>query len=172
MLRIARMRAELAAELHFNPSSSRPVLTYSWDHHARTMLPDEVEMSKIGATLSARMVRLASRGYGTDMAVRRALDRLESWCARRHVKPREPLHDERGYICPRLATFLVAFCNGAGEHGMEEAWLPEHRNHWYRRLIRHVAVDEELEYEEAAEFLSGALLQMESWMAEWQAGAA
>lgn len=170
LLRIARLRAELQAERHFAPSSSRPVLNYSWDDRERMMVPDEIDVSQIGATLSSRMNRVLARSYGSDMGVQRALQRVEPWCARKHAKAGEPLHHERGYICPRIARYVLL--TGYGEQGIEEAWHPELRDHWYRRLIIKAADDEQLEYDECAQFLSAALMAMEKWTDEWQAGAA
>lgn len=172
MLNIARIRADWAAERQFPPSSSRPVLTYEYDAHERVMVPDTVDVSRIGKTLSGKMQRVLQRSYGSDMPVQRALSRLEAWCYRRHVRPREPLHEERGFICSRLTFKVVTFSNGTGEHGTEEAWLPELRSNWYRRIIRSAAFDEELDYDEAAEFIAGGLVQMQQWMDEWAAHAA
>src|ERR1044072_666855 len=109
LMRIARVRADYARELYFAPSSSKPVLTYSWDDHERMMVPDEIDVSQVGATLSAKMQRVLQRSYGADMGVQRALDHLEGWCHRRHVKPREPLHEDRGFICPRITRFVVTY---------------------------------------------------------------
>jgi hypothetical protein len=129
-------------------------------------------VSKIGKTLSGKMQRVLQQSYGSDMPVQRALRRLEAWCYRRHVKPREPLHDERGFICSRLTAKVVTYCNGTGEHGIEEAWMPELRSNWYRRIIRSAAFDEDLDYEEAEDFIAGGLVQMQQWMDEWAAHAA
>jgi hypothetical protein len=176
MLRIARTRADWAAERQFAPSSSRPVLTYEWDERERVMVPDEVDVSRIGKTLSGKMQRVLQRSFGQDMPVQRSILDLWGWCKVRHVKPDrgtpEPLHHERGLICPRLIVEVVAYCNGTGEHGIEEAWLPELRSNYYRRLIRRAAILEDLEYEEARDFIAGALLRMDSKMTIWAAGAA
>ena len=172
MVRIANARADWAAERQFAPSSSRPVLTYEWDAHEKVMVPDEVDVSRIGKTLSGKMQRVLQRSFGQDMPVQRALKRLEPWCHRRHIQPREPLHDDRGFLCPRLVIRVVTYCNGTGEHGIEESWLPELRSNWYRRIIRASAMDEDLAYDEAADFIAGGLVQMQSWMDEWAAHAA
>lgn len=169
---IAAARAEWAAELDFAPSSSRPVLTWSWDGHAHTMLPDQLEASAIGSTISARMVRLLSRNYGADMGMHRALGQLEGWCRRRHVEQHEPLHEARGYLCPRLVGYVVLTANGAGEHGLDDAWAPGLRDNWYRRLVRRAALDEDLDYDEAADFIAAGLRQCNEWIDAWRAGAA
>ena len=170
LLRIARLRSELQAERHFAPSSSRPVLNYSWDDRERMMVPDEIDVSQIGATLSSKMQRVLSRSYGSDMGVQRALQRVEPWCARKHAKAGEPLHHERGYICPRLV--LTVLLMGYGEQGLGSAYPQELIDQFYRALIQKAADDEQLEYREAAEFLSAALMAMERWITEWEAGAA
>lgn len=188
---IGRARAEWAAELDFAPSASRPPVAYTWDSGLRAMVPDDrpllinpgtpheqriadsaTQSTRVGAPLSARLVRLLSRAYGSDMGLHRALPQLEDWCRRRHVKADEPLHAERGYLCPRLVTFVVLTANGAGEHGMEEAWRPELRAAWYRRLVRAAALDEDLDYDEAADFIAAALRQCNEWIDAWRAGAA
>ena len=176
MRRIANMRADWAAERQFAPSSSRPVLTYEWDAHDRVMVPDEVDVSRIGKTLSGKMQRVLQRSYGMDMPVQRAILDLWGWCRHRHVKPDrgipEPLHYERGMICPRLVLEIVAYSNGTGEHGIEEAWLPHLRDNYYARLIRRAAELEDLDYSEAKDFIAGALLRMDSKITLWTAGAA
>jgi hypothetical protein len=176
LLSIANFRADYAAELHFSPSSSRPVLSFTWDERERMLVPDEIEASEIGKTLSGRMVRVLSRSYGSDMLVQRAMLDLEGWCRRRHVAPDkgapEPLHDERGLLCPRIVHEVIVHGNGSGEHGIEEAWLPSLRDNFYCRLIRRAAELEDLEYEEAREFLAGALRRIELKMTLWRLGAA
>lgn len=176
---IANARADLASELHFAPSSSRPVLDRVqepyFDKAGRRHMewvddPEGSDVSRIGATISKRLQRKLQRNYGLEMTTQRALQRLEPYCARRHLKAGEPLHFERGYICPRITRFVLT--TGYGEQGIEESWEPHLRNNYYARLIRRAAYDEELEFEEAAEFLAGALQAMQRWCDEWQAGAA
>jgi hypothetical protein len=176
LLTIANLRADYAAELHFSPSSSQPVLSFTWNDHERMLVPDEIEASEVGKTLSGRMVRLLSRSYGSSMPLQRAMVDLWGWCKRRHVAPdnggSEPLHHERGLICPRIVHDVLVHANGSGEHGIEEAWLPSLRDNYYCRLIRRAATLEDLEYDEAREFLAGALRRMELKMTLWRSGAA
>jgi hypothetical protein len=185
LTQIANLRADYAAELHFAPSSSRPVLDYVVEQYrdrtgrtVRELVPDPEgsDVSAIGYTLSKRMQRVMQRSYGVDFTVNRALEDLWGWCMYRHVRPSkgipEPLHYDRGLICPRVVHEVIVYGNGAGEHGIEESWLPGLRENYYRRLIRRAADLEDIEYEEAEDFIGGAIRHMHHKMTFWHAGAA
>lgn len=196
MRMIANARAEYAAEKPDHTTAHRPPVAYTRDEKEKVMVPDDrpievfepgsefmvirqsvpdsaTQSTQVGVPISSRLMRLLTNNYGDEFLMHRAVTQVWKWCDQNHVHPDrrspDPLHYERGYICPYLVMDVVTAQPGVWLSGVEESWVPRVRDGFYMHLIRHAAEESDLEYDEAAQLLEAALRHMNHKITFWAA---
>lgn len=194
MRMIANARAEWALESPDHTAAHRPPVASYFDEKERAPVPDDrplvildpetrlpkelvpdsaTQSTQVGVPISAGLFRILTNNFGREYLIHRAVREVWNWCHLNHVKPErrspDPLHFERGYICPYLVADVVAAKPGVWLAGIEESWLPKHLDAFYAHLIRHSAEESDLEYDEAAQLLEAALRHMDHKRTFWAA---